>query len=71
MGRIAEILKPHITFKKLIKYCDVTGFNIKDILNMSDFEVKLWYEKALKDIENEKDFQIRTGWSLDTSRCKL
>lgn len=57
--------KPHETFRKVIKYCDMMGYDIKDILDMSNHELRLWYHRVLDMVENETEFRIRTGLSID------
>lgn len=57
--------KPHIIFRNIIKYCKLMNYDINDILKMSDNELRLWY-KHVKDItENETNFRIMTGMTLD------
>lgn len=57
--------KPHETFKKIIQYCDLMNYDVKDILNMSNHELRLWYHRVLDMVNNETEFRIKTGLSID------
>ena len=57
--------KPHETFKKIIQYCKMMDYDVNDILDMSDHELRLWYHRVLEMTENETDFRILTGRSID------
>ena len=58
-------MKDYQKFKRIIKYCKLMNYDVNDILNMSDNELRLWYTRVLRMTENEKDFQIRTGMTID------
>ena len=40
-------------------------YDINDILEMSDTELRVWYKRTLEMVQNETEFRIRTGMSLD------
>lgn len=58
--------KPHETFKKIIQYCKLMNYDVNDILEMSDHELRLWYHRTLDMVNNETEFRIRTGMSIDS-----
>jgi len=57
--------KPHQEFRNIIKYCKLMNYDVNDILEMSDHELRLWYNRVLKMTENETEFRIKTGLSID------
>lgn len=70
MIKIFENKKPHREFRKIIQYCKLMNYNVNDILEMSDQELRLWYHHVKEMTENEKEFRIRTGMSLDNQSKK-
>lgn len=58
--------KDHQVFKKIIQYCKLMNYDVNDILEMSDNELRLWYNRVLKMTKNEVDFRIETGMSIDS-----
>lgn len=63
--------KPHRIFKRIIQYCNLMGYDINKILDMSDYELKLWYDRAVEMTSNETNFRIRTGMVLNEKNGKL
>ena len=57
--------KPHETFKKIIQYCKMMNYDVNDILEMSDQELRLWYHRVLSMTNNETEFRIKTGRIID------
>ena len=57
-------------FRKILKYCQLMGYDINDILNMSDHELRIWYVHVNEMIENETEFRIKTGMILDNHNDK-
>ena len=58
--------KPHQQFKKIIQYCKLMNYDVNDILEMSDHELRLWYHRITEITENETKFRILTGLSIDS-----
>ena len=54
-------MEEHIKFKRIIQYCQMMGYNVNDILNMTNHELRLWYERVVKMTEDEINFRIHTG----------
>lgn len=56
--------KPHQTFRKIIQYCKMMNYNVNDILDMTDHELRLWYHHVIDMMSNNTDFKIRTGMTI-------
>ena len=41
-------------------------YDVNDILEMSDHELRLWYHRIIEITENETEFRILTGLSMDS-----
>ena len=70
MIKIFENKKPHREFRKIIQYCKMMNYDINDILEMSDQELRIWYHHVKEMTENESEFRIKTGMSLDSQGNK-
>jgi len=68
--KIFENKKPHREFRKIIQYCKMMDYDINDILEMSDQELRIWYHHVKEMTENESEFRIKTGMSLDSQGNK-
>lgn len=62
--------KPHIIFREIIRYCKLMHYDINDILEMSDTELRIWYKRTLEMVDNPMEFRIRTGMNLDNAGKK-
>ena len=64
-------MKQHIKFRKIIQYCKLMEYDLDEILDMSDNELRLWYNRISDIAENEIAYTIRTGISLDDKKHKV
>ena len=62
--------KPYMEFRDVIRYCKLMNYNINDILEMSDNELRIWYKRVLDMVSDETRFRIKTGISLDSAGKK-
>ena len=62
--------KPYLEFRNIIRYCKLMNYDINDILEMSDNELRIWYNRVINMISNETSFRIKTGISLDAMNNK-
>lgn len=58
-------LKPYELFRKIIKYCKLMDYDVNDILNMSDREMRIWYNRVVVMVMDESSFRIQTGMIND------
>lgn len=58
----------HKSFKKIIQYCKLMNYDVNDILNMTDHELRLWYERVMELTENDIEFKLTTGMSITDGR---
>lgn len=64
MGENTSVLEPYIVFKKLIKYLAVNGYTFEQLLNMNDMQIKCLYERVVKSIEEEPNYNFKLGMKL-------
>ena len=64
------MIKNYKDFKKVMQYCKLMDYSIDDILNMSDNELRIWFNLVEKMTKNETEFRIKTGLSLDNNGDK-
>lgn len=62
--------KPYMKFKRILQYCKLMKYDIDEILNMSENELRLWYKHVLDIIDDETKFMIKTGISIDNDGTK-
>ena len=54
-------MEDFLKFRCIVQYCKMMNYDINDILDMSTHELRLWYERVTKMMEDEIKFRINTG----------
>lgn len=52
-------------FRKILKYCVIYDMDFPDIILMSDVEFYAWFEHVTKQVDDEVQFKLDTGWDLN------
>ena len=64
---IFEKRKPHVIFRRIIQYCKLMHYDIDEILNMSDNELRIWYNRMLKMSNDQFGYRIKSGIDIDNN----